>query len=49
MEAGDGALNQHRSPCPVRGCPPLASLVATQVPKIGVVRAGKGKAELYNR
>ncbi len=43
MEAGDGALNQYRSPCPVRGCPPLASLAATRVSKISEVQAGKEK------
>jgi hypothetical protein len=43
MEAGYGALTLIRSPCPVRGCPLLASLAATRVPKIGVVQAGKEK------
>lgn len=43
MEAGDGALTLIRSPCPVRGCPPLASLDAMRVQKIGRVQAGKEK------
>ena len=48
MEAGDGALTLNRSPCPVRGCPPLASLAAMRDPKIGGVQGGKGKAERCN-
>lgn len=43
MEARDGALTLNWSPCLVRGCPPLASLAATQAPNIGEVQAGKEK------
>lgn len=31
MKAGDGALTRGQAPCPVTGCPPLASRVATLV------------------
>lgn len=31
MEAGDGALTRGLEPCPVAGCPPLASRAATLV------------------
>ena len=46
MEAGDGALTLIRSPCPVRGCPPLASLTAMRVSKIGGFRPERNSGTL---
>jgi len=49
MEAGYGALTQNCSPCPVRGCAPLASLVATRVQKDQRGSGRKGIAERCTR
>jgi len=51
MEAGDGALTLIRSPCPVRGCPPLTPPASPPrgSRNVGVVQAGTGKVERCNR